>query len=81
MTVVRPQASKLPAAAKVVALPDAGFFMDNDFSRKSGWVAAQQWVYANQNCSAGVPRGCLYVTLWPDLHRIDWFVPDGHVHT
>lgn len=49
----------LPFAAKVVALPDDGFFMDNDYSEKSGWAAKQRWVYQQQNSSAGVPADCL----------------------
>ena len=51
--------AQLPPSAKVVALPDDGFFMDNAASRASGWTAAKQWVYTQHNSSAGVPAACL----------------------
>ena len=49
----------LPKSAKVVAMPDDGFFMDNDQSRAHGWVSKQRWTYEAQNGSAGVPAECL----------------------
>ena len=51
--------AQMPATAKVVAMPDDGFFMDNAESRASGWTAAKQWVYQQHNSSAGVPEACL----------------------
>eukprot|EP01050_Picozoa_sp_SAG11_P037815 SAG11_NODE_15102_length_589_cov_0.775510_2_plen_98_part_00 len=42
-----------------MALPDDGFFMDNDWSEKSGWAAKQRWAFAAQNSTAGVPQSCL----------------------
>eukprot|EP01052_Picozoa_sp_SAG31_P025650 SAG31_NODE_2260_length_6065_cov_3.729802_1_plen_266_part_00 len=51
----------LPLATKVVAMPDAGFFIDNDISRASGWVAQLQWVAMAQNVSASLSPDCLAV--------------------
>ena len=50
--------ASLPAAARVVALPDDGFFMDNSFSEGNGWAEHQRWVYTQQNSTAGTPAAC-----------------------
>jgi hypothetical protein len=51
--------SRLPETVKVVALPDDGFFMDNDWSERSGWAGKQRWAFHAQNSTAGVPQSCL----------------------
>ena len=61
----------LPAKAKVVALPDDGFFMYNEQSIHSGWVAKQEWVYHQQNSSSGVPQACL--AKYPSLEQSKCF--------
>ena len=40
-------------------LVGAGFFMDNDWSERSGWADKQRWAFAAQNSTAGVSPACL----------------------
>ncbi len=51
--------AKLPTSAKVVALPDDGFFMDNSYSEANGWATLQRWVFEAQNSTAGLSKSCL----------------------
>ena len=60
--------TRLPASAKVVALPDDGFFLDNDDSETNhrtgkrddgSWAGLQRWAFEAQNSTAGVPAACL----------------------
>jgi hypothetical protein len=52
-------AAMVAPTTKVVAMPDAGFFLDNDASRASGWVNSMKWVFEQQNASAGLSPRCL----------------------
>jgi hypothetical protein len=45
-------------AAKVVAMPDSGFFLDYNYTQGAGYGALMRWVYAGMNSSGGVPAAC-----------------------
>jgi len=50
----------LPASAKVVGLPDSGFFLDyNAPSGKPAYGTAMRWVFAQNNATAGVNQRCI----------------------
>ena len=55
----------LPAGAKMVALPDSGFFLNFNASSEGGhatgaedYGAGMRWVYNRMNGTGGVPRRC-----------------------
>jgi len=49
----------LPSSTKVVGMPDAGFFIDNDVSTASGWRAQSIWAATAQNTTASALPACL----------------------
>jgi hypothetical protein len=51
-------AAALPAAAKVAAMPDSGFFADYNYTAGAGYGATMRWVYSRMNSSGGVPAAC-----------------------
>eukprot|EP00698_Gefionella_okellyi_P001026 TRINITY_DN1088_c0_g1_i2.p2 TRINITY_DN1088_c0_g1~~TRINITY_DN1088_c0_g1_i2.p2 ORF type:complete len:292 (+),score=47.45 TRINITY_DN1088_c0_g1_i2:346-1221(+) len=46
-------AERLPATARVVGVPDSGFFMDY-----GTWSDGIKWMYNSQNASAGINKAC-----------------------
>ena len=52
-------AAALPAAAKVVAVPDSGFFLNYNYTAGSGYGSDMRWIFAAMNASGALPPACL----------------------
>lgn len=50
-------AQVLPKTAKVVGMPDSGFFLDYESSRK--YHSGMMWVFNQMNATSGVHQGCI----------------------
>ena len=52
-------AARLPAAAKVVAVPDSGLFLNYNASAGKGYAADMRWIVARMNSTGGLPAACV----------------------
>jgi len=47
----------IPVTARVVGMPDSGFFLD--FETEQGYQSGMQWSFMQQNASSGVDQDCI----------------------
>jgi hypothetical protein len=52
-------AARLPQGARLVAVPDSGFFLSWNASAGAGYAANMRWVFNRMNATGGVPAACL----------------------
>jgi len=52
----------IPPTARVVGMPDSGFFLD--YETQMGYASGMQWVFEQQNATSGVDSDCIE-NYWP----------------
>jgi hypothetical protein len=52
-------AARLPRTAKIVAVPDSGFFLNYNATEGHGFAANMRWVATRMNGTGGLPAACV----------------------
>ena len=52
-------AARIPRSAKIVAVPDSGFFLNYNASAGAGYGANMRWVATRMNATGGLPPACV----------------------